>query len=307
MRKMLVLALTLLLAACGGSPSRTDDRRGPDPEPETQEPVWREDQKPADPKVEKKPAEPAKPADPKVEKKPAEPPKPADPKVEKKPAEPAKPADPKVEKKPAEPAKPADPKVEKKPEEPPRPVGPLTNKELLADEFIEDVKGRLSALEDTKSFKHAKQEFKHFNDKLDKVLTERKQAKPNQKNIEKAWAECIKAWFQARYALLLFLHLHTPDKEFMTVFIHERAEVLALSDAELKSAACRASQAAAEVSSEMSRELGRFQGDYLKNDLVCSQVYQDKTMQKTWEDDRKKWSDAAEGKIDSKELQRFKD
>ncbi|MBE7490463.1 MAG: hypothetical protein HS108_01675 [Planctomycetes bacterium] len=305
--RRIVFVLPLLLAACGGSPKRTDDR--PQPDPQTQDPVWREDQKPAEPKQPTKPADP-KPAEPKVEKQPTKPaePKPAEPKVEKQPTKPAepKPADPKVEKQPTKPAepKPAEPKVEKQPD---HPVGPVANKELLADEFIADVKARLSGLEDTKSFKRARQEFKHFQDKLARVAEEKKQPKPNPKNLEKAWAETIKAWYEARYSLLLFLHLHTPDKEFVTVFIHERAEVLALSDAQLRSAACRASQAAAEVSSEMSRELGRFQSDYLKNDLTCHNVFQDKQWQKTWEDEKKKWADAAEGRFDSREMQRFKD
>lgn len=312
MRRTLLL-LPLLLAACGGSPSRTDDRSQPDPEPETTEPVWREDQKPAEPKQPTKPAEP-KPADPKVEKqptKPAEPAKPADPKVEKqptKPAEPAKPAEPKQPTKPADPVKPADPKVEKQPTKPAEPLQPKPDEmDVLADEFIADVKSRLSGLEATKSWKQFQNDYKHYKDKLQKALDEKKKDKPNPKGLEKAWAECIKAWFEARYSLLRFLHLHTPDKNFQGTFIHDRDDVKRLSKAELRSADCRASQAATEVSAEAAKDLGRFQGDYVKNDLVCNNVYLSKDHEKTWSDEKKKWSDAADGKFDSKDLQRFKD
>ncbi|MBK9973902.1 MAG: hypothetical protein IPP14_03915 [Planctomycetes bacterium] len=321
-RWIAVLALSLLAACASSNHKDSSPESQPQPEATPQDPTWREDPKPAkpaDPKVETQPKQPTKPVDPKVE----TPTKPADPKVETQPKQPTKPVDPKVE----TPTKPADPKVETPPKQPTKPVDPKVETppkqpknpqppaktaaelehERLADEYVAAVKTLLPGLEGSKAWKQFEGDYRKFEDKYDKVKETRKAEKPNKNALEKEWAECIKYWYEARYSLALFTRLHSPAQDFVAVFLYERADVLALSDAQLQSDDCRHSQAASELAATPSTELNRFRTDALKYDLTAGAVHESKDHSKTFGDAKKKFEDAAAGKFDEKDLKRLRD
>jgi len=329
-RWIAVLALSLLAACASSNHKDSSPENNPQPEATPQDPTWREDPKPAkpaDPKVEKQPARPteptrtpkasqpegpAMPAEPKVEAPPAPstpPGKPVDPKVKTPATPPAKPVDPKVETPPKQPTKPADPKVEtppKKPQPTAKTAAELEH-ERLADEYVAAVKTLLPGLEGSKAWKQFETDYRKFEDKYDKVKETRKAEKPNKNALEKEWAECIKYWYEARWSLALFTHLHSPAQDFLPVFLYERADVLALTDAQLQSADCRHSQAASELAATPSTELNRFRTDALKYDLTAGAVHESKDHQKTFGDAKKKFQDAVDGKFDEKDLKRLRD
>lgn len=175
------------------------------------------------------------------------------------------------------------------------------------DAFIAAVKDKAYELEKSKSYKHWQSELKHWRDKYEKVKETRKGADKDKNNLEKEWADCIKAWYQARYAHYLFLHLHTRDANYMPVFIHDRAEVEMLPDAQLQSEACRHTQAAHELAATDGAELNKFRTDALKYDKVASDVHVSKTWEKTFGDAKKKFEGAAAGTFEDKDVKSYKD
>ncbi|MCC6465153.1 MAG: hypothetical protein IT463_07425 [Planctomycetes bacterium] len=189
--------------------------------------------------------------------------------------------------------------------EPTPPVKPDTvDRNKLAEEFELAVLDLLGDLEESKAAKFFVQERKKFQDEYDKTLKLKADSKTKQDKLERAWADTIRTWYEARYAAQLFLHLHSPAKDFVAVFVHERADVLTLSDAQLASADCRYTQAANEFISREGESLRKFQADALKNDLVANKVNGSENWKKTWKAAHEKWERGSNGDFDADDLKK---
>jgi hypothetical protein len=218
-----------------------------------------------------------------------------------------------------DPVKDPDPEVEKPKEDPvkedpvkdPEP-DPAAEHEKLADEFIRAVNMKVFELEESKAWEAYLDAIEDFNKRYDKAKEKRNDkgngnGKGNDKgkDLEQAWADTIEAWYEARYFQALFLHLYTPADDYMPVFVHDRNEVLTLSDEQLDSADCQLTQAANELVGGKSKELMQFQTDVLKYDLTASKVYSDDKWEKRWADEKEKWEDAGNGKFDEKDIKKY--
>lgn len=317
MRKLAALALLALLGGCASSGSSSSSSSSSTEENTNNETVWREPSNKTDTTKDTPPAtttkttpEPAKNRDPGVTKTTPEKQNPGKP-DHSQPKEPGpkEPKDPQVkEPGPKDPKEPKDPKV-KDPgpkTEPPTPPAKTdtVDRNKLAEEFELAVLDLLGDLEESKAAKFFLQERKKFQDEYDKTLKLKADAKTKADKLERAWAETIRAWYEARYAAQLFLHLHSPAKDFVAVFVHERADVLTLSDAQLASADCRYTQAANEFVSREGESLRKFQADALKNDLVANKVNGSESWKKTWAAAHGKWERAGSGDFDADDLKK---
>lgn len=319
MHKWLAVAALALIVGCGGSQKPRETPR--DPEPEVEGPTVYDPSKYGgqtetnpdtppketnpDPTVEKPKEQPKEqPKNPPKEQ-PKNPPKeqPKDPVVTKPKETPKEtpkesPKDPVVEKPKEQPKEPP----KEQPKQPPQP----TAHEKNADEFVRVVLERCNELEETKAYKDYVKAMEAFQKSYDHALQKKKDDNGKGQDLEQAWADTLKDWYAARYAQQLFLHLYFTDSSFEPVFVHDREEVLTLSDAQLLSSKARESQAAHEVVAQHSARLNAFRTDSLKYDLTCQKVHEDKKWQKRFEDAKKKFEDAASGKFDEKDLKKYR-
>lgn len=306
MKKWTALAITLLLVGCGGTQTREGD--GPatmddfdnvevyeGPEGDTRTGTRNNRTTPREPIVKDDPApDTAAPRD-----KPVREPEPE-----------AKEPAPEVKQPGDEPAKEPGPEVKQPGDEPKTEPDAGNEHEKLADEFIRAVNLKVFELEESKAWQAYLDAIDKFNKRFDKAKDKRNKdngkGKDKGKDLEQAWADTIEAWYDARYFQALFLHLYAPADDYTPVFVHDRDEVLTLSADELKSENCRLTQAANELVGGKSKELMQFQTDVLKYDRKASDVYADEKWQKRWKDEKKKWQDAANGKIDNKDLKKYR-
>ena len=294
MRHVLALTLLVLLAGCKttGSAGTKEGESG------DKDAVWREDStgkpQPEQPRAESPPDSAEAPAQPG--------PAPGDPppdSMESNPEPGPREEDPKSSVREAE--KPARP--ERAPESPEARLA----HEKLADDFIDAVRGQAPRLKKSKSFVQFEKDLKAFNDAHDRALLERRKAVVDKDAVEAAWADAIKAWFEARYALKRFVRLHATSAPFEPVNVGDRPEVLNLGADKLRSPECRRANAAQSLADPHFRELNLFRTGTLRYDLVANNVFESKDWAKHFGDAQTRFEDAANGKFDEDDLKKFKD
>lgn len=188
-------------------------------------------------------------------------------------------------------------------EEPDREPEPRGDREALADAFIADVNARLPKLEDSAAWKSYLKASEAFDDEY--AAVKKKRGNAAGRDVERAWADTIKAWYEARYHQALFVHLNRGREGFTPVFMHERDKVLALDVEYLQCPRCVSAQAAEELVSAHGTALAQFRTDALKYDRKAAAVHADKEWRKHWKVEQKKWQDAVDGKFDNEDVKKF--
>lgn len=297
-------ALVLAVAGC-----QTTKKKSNEPAPDSvsesgkEDPVWREDQKTGDNTGEKQSADTTeKPAD-TGEQKAADSPQPKG----------DEPAPAKVDNPPKDPPPPetttpkaVEPEKTARSADPPAETMDPKAKEKLADEFVKAVKGMVPQLEKSKSYLQFKADYEAFNKQQDAALEERRKAS-DKAVIEQAWADTIKAWYDARYSLERFRKVHSNAKDFETVSINSWNDVKGLRADHLRSADCRRANAASTLADPQRKELNQFRATILKYDLTANAVFESKDWAKVFGDAQKKYQDCEQGKYDESDLKKFKD
>jgi hypothetical protein len=299
-----IVAAALVLALAGCQTKKKTNEPAPDSGTESgnEDPVWREDQKTGEKTGEKQPADTTeKPADTGEQKASDSPPpkgdEPAPAKVDNPPKDPPPPE--------TTTPKPVEPEKTTRPADPPAETMDPKAKEKLADEFVKAVKGMLPQLEKSKAYVQFKADNDAFSKLHEAALETRKGS--DKAVIEQAWADTIKAWYEARYSLERFRKVHSNATDFETVSINSWNDVKGLRADHLRSADCRKANAASTLADPHRKELNMFRATTLKYDLAAGAVFGSKDWAKVFGDAQKKYEDAEQGKYDETDLKKFKD
>jgi len=173
-------------------------------------------------------------------------------------------------------------------------TGPAKSEhEQKADTFIRAVNGYDSLMGRSKAWDFFLVGQHNFGRAVEKALKLKKDGAPKDE-LESAWADAVKAWYEARYRINVFILVNRDEsvRDFMTADLRSRESVLALTDADYANVKLQRYHAALEKVGRNSDNIKMFQTDVIKNDIQVGNMFTSDKWKPHWAAEKKKWDDS---------------
>lgn len=168
-----------------------------------------------------------------------------------------------------------------------------TEHEKNADAFVAAVSGWVAKMDRGRAWDFFLVGQFRFGRAVEKARDLKKKDAPVAEQ-EQAWAEAIKAWYEARYRINVFILVNRDEsvRDFLTADMNDRASVLGLRDADYKDVKLQMYHAAQFKLGRYTDDIKKFQTDVIKNNIMVGNMFTSDKWKPFWADAKKKWDDS---------------
>ncbi|MBX3473431.1 MAG: hypothetical protein KF754_03545 [Planctomycetes bacterium] len=165
--------------------------------------------------------------------------------------------------------------------------------EKNADAFVSAVTGRVAYMNRSKAWDFFLIGQFQFGRAVEKARDLKRKDAPVTEQ-ETAWADAIKAWYEARYRINVFILVNRDDslRDFLTADMNDRASILALTDRDYADIKIQNYHAALLKLGRYTDDIKKFQTDVIKNNIMVGNMFTSDQWKPHWAAERKKWEDS---------------